>query len=184
MADIKEYFEITTPVVSIWPNVVTPAVYQEKGKPVEDGKFSNKFLFEPDAEVLAAAKRAAAAVAAARWPGRDFSTLKFPFESGTKIADAEKAKGDKGKDREFMRGKVVLTARTKFEPGLAAVVGNDLVDFEGATRPAAKPYFYSGVETLGAVQFEAYDGKAGNPDGITARLKKVVSLNKGERIAA
>lgn len=184
MADSTEgYIEINKPVMTSFPQLFEAKAVMRKGKPTGEPKFSANFEFHPvnDKAELDALKAKAAAVAKAKWPGRDLKELAFPFTSGDKLAEKAKAKG---KDRDFSKGKVVLTARSKYEPRLSVIENGKLVDYEGDRRPTCKSKFYSGVEVLFQVNFQAYDavdedGKA----GVTAYLNMVVSLNKGKKLA-
>lgn len=181
MADNPGYVEITKSVVTTYPQLIVAEAFKRNGKVTGDPKFSINFEFEADHPSLSILKETAAKIAAARWPGRDFATLAFPFSSGDKLAEAAKGRG---KNREQSRGKVVLVARSgeEYPPQLSAIVNGQWEDFEGDYRAKAKPYFYSGVRCIGRVVFKAYDGVGANPDGVACYLSGVGSLNKGERI--
>lgn len=192
-------FVFPVPVVSTFPNLLEAKAVTRNGKATGEPKFSLNLEIDPatQAELAKALKLKALEIARAKWPGRDFAaetakvdgsglkripTFVFPFSNGTELADAAKAKG---KDREFSRGKLVLTARSKFQPRLSAIVGGKLVDFEGDAIKTAKTYFYSGVEVLAQVNFQAYDGvPPSGADGVTAYLNLVVSTNKGKKLAS
>lgn len=180
MAEDIGTINLTVPVVSTFPNLMEAKAVTIKGKPSGEPKYSSNFEFDPDHVDLAALKAEAVKVAKAKWPGRDLKELAFPFTSGDKLADKAKAKD---KDREFSRGKVVLTSRSKYEPRLSVVEGGKLVDYEGDKRPMAKKFFYNGVMALAQFNFVAYDGVGANPDGVTAYLNMVVSLNKGKKLS-
>lgn len=171
---------LTRPVIQTFPNLdEAKAVKGPNGKPSGEPKFSDNFEFEPDHTDYATLKAAAVAVAKAKWPGRDLKELAFPFSNGDKLADKAKAKG---KDREFSRGKVVLVSRSKFQPILSVVEGGKIVEIDGNDKAKIKKLFYSGVHALAQFNFTAYDGVGANPDGVTAYLNKVLSLNQGTRL--
>lgn len=191
------------PVPTTFPNLLEAKAVQRNGKATGEPKFSTNVELDPEnpdhAKVIADIKAKALEIARAKWPGRDFAkeasktykdeegklqkklpTFVFPWSNGTELADAAKAKG---KDREFSRGKFVLTARSKFQPGLSAIVGGKLVEFEGDAVKANKQYFYNGVEALVQVNFQAYDGVGETgADGVTAYLNKFLSTNKGKKV--
>lgn len=192
--DNEGVVSLNEPTMLTFPNLMEAKAVMKNGKPTGEPKFSSNFEFEPTAADLSALKAKALEVAKAKWPGRQFGkeaakvddngnakmpTFMFPFSSGTELAD--KAKG-KGKDREFSRGKAVLTARSKYEPRLSVIEGGKLVEKEGDARKAAARMFYSGCLCLAQFNFVAYDGVGQNPDGVTAYLNMVCSLNKGDRL--
>ena len=171
----------TVPTMSTFPNLLEAKSVMKNGKPTGDPKFSINLEFKSDHADLGVLKAEAMKAAKAKWPGRDFKTnFQWPFSSGDKLADQAKAKG---KDREFSRGRTVLTSRSKYEPRLSAIVDGRLIDFEGSTRAAAKPYFYNGVEVLAQVNFVPYEGVGNGMDGVTAYLNMVLSLNKGDKLS-
>lgn len=169
------FYALSVPVMLTFPNLFEAKAVGGKGK----AKFSANFEFETDNPDLAALKLTAAKVAQAKWPGRELAGLKFPFTLGAKLADRAK---EKGKNREFSRDKVVMTARTTFAPKLSAIVGGQLVKFTADTRASAMDKFYSGAKVIAQVTFEAYDGVDPNPDGVTAYLDMVCALGGGDRV--
>lgn len=173
-------YTLTEPQTLTFPNLLEAKAVQVKGKPSGDPKYSSNFEFEPSAADLAGLKAKAVAVAKAKWPGRNLKELAFPFTNGDKLADKAK---DKGKDREFSRGKVVVTARSKYQPRLSVVEGGKIIDLEGDAIKARGRAFYSGVQALAQFNLVAYDGVGNNPDGVTAYLNMVVSLNKGTKLS-
>lgn len=181
MADeaVSGIFNLTEPVVMTFPNLLVPKAFGQKGKESGEPKYSANFSFNPDSADLKQMKAVAARIARAKWPGIDLKTLVFPFSNGNKLADD--AKTNK-KDREFYRGKVVVAARSKYEPRLSGVENGKMVDYEGEARKAASGKFYSGVEVLAQVNFVAYKGVGRNPDGVTAYLNMIFTTNKGVRI--
>lgn len=196
MADNNDLVTVAfqEPAVMTFSNLFEAKAIGKKGKEQGDPKFS--ITLEPDANsaLFADLRKKAAAVAAKKWPGRDLKELKFPWANGDQLADKRqreieqaKAAGKSGselpRDREFSRGKAVITARTKLEPGLSYVDGRALVELEDESRrAAAKGKFYAGCEVLVEVALKAYEGVGANPDGVNAYLNKVCSLNRGAKI--
>jgi len=167
-----------------FPNVTEAKRVVRNGKETGDPKYSLNIEFLPDSAILAEAKKKAAAVARAKFgPDVNLSDLTVPWSSGDKLADKAKAKG---KDREFSRGRIVLTARSKNPPQVAAIVDGKIREFGADTIQQAKRYFYTGVEGLVELYFEAYDaidrGDDPGKPGVTCYLNAVCSLNKGERL--
>jgi hypothetical protein len=182
MSEAKEgTVSLTKPVTLTFPNLdEARAVKNKAGKASGDPKFSVNLEFDADSTDLADLKAEAVKVARAKWPGVDVKTLKFPFTSGTTLADKAK---DKGKDREFSRGKAVLTARSKYQPRLSTVKGGAAVDIDGDDKSLVKKLFYSGCQVLAQVNFQAYDAvNEDGKDGVTAYINMVMSLNKGTRL--
>lgn len=168
-------------VTLTFPNLIEPRAVTNNGKPSGEPKYSASLEFDLDHPDLAPLKAKAAAIAKARWPGRDLKELQFPFSDGNKLADKAKARG---KDREFSRGKVVFVARSKFRPDLSVISNGKLLDLtDDAAVLAQQRAFYSGVQVSAQVTLKAYDGVGNNPDGVNAYLDKVLSFNKGERVA-
>lgn len=175
-------YTFTKPHMLTFPNLDKPRAVERNGKPTGDPKYSANFELEPTAEDLAAMKSKAASVARAKWPGRALSELAFPFTNGDKLADKAQARG---KNREFSRGKVALTARSKFQPKLSIIQGGKVIDVEPGPQADAliRRAFYSGTQALAQVSFSAYEGVGNNPDGVNAYLNMVLSLQKGEKLS-
>lgn len=187
MADKKEgrIVKITVPVILSFPNLDEARSVKKNGKPTGEPKFSASFEFDPTSDTLKTIKAEALAVAKEANPGRDVAgdfknkEFAFPWTSGDKLA--EKAVKN-GKDREWSRGKVVVTARSKYQPILSQLQGGKINEIDGELKPIIKKAFYTGVEVLAELNLQAYDGVGSNPDGVTAYLNKVLSLGRGERL--
>lgn len=190
MSEVKEgVVRGTEPTTLTFPNLDKPRAVERNGKPTGEPKYSANFEFEPSAADLAAIKAEAVKVAKAKWPGRDIGaeykagTIRMPWSSGDKLADKAKAKG---KDREFSRGKTVLTSRSKYQPILSYIENGKIVDIDGSTPQGLatiKRVFYSGVQTLAEWNLQAYDAVSEDgKDGVTAYLNRVLSLGKGTRL--
>lgn len=193
--NLEGIFKLTTPVLSSFPNLdEARAVKGKNGAASGEPKFSDNFEFDADHADLKGLKAKAFAIARAKWPGRDLAyeagtkdkegnpklpEFVFPFTSGDKLADKAVKNG---KEREWSRGKAVITSRSKFQPTLSVVVNGKIVDIDGNDKAAIKKYFYTGVLVLAEFNFQAYDGVGQNPDGVTAYLNKVCSLNRGARL--
>ena len=186
-------FNLTQPVVMSFPQLFEAKAYMENGKMKGEPKYSANLNFDADSEELKAIKALAAKLARAKWPDKPFvlttqegvkiPQIVFPFTSGDKLADDRAAKGKK--DGDWMRGKVVLTTKSKFEPRLSYVDRKKIIDLEGdIAKQAAKSKFYPGVEVLAQLNLVPYEGvgKDGKP-GVTAYLNMVLSTNKGARIS-
>lgn len=196
MADKYEYVPVAPqdPAVLTFSNLFEAKAVGKKGKEQGAPKFSATFEADPKSVFAKQIANEAIALAKRTWPGRDLKELKFPWAQGDALADKRKreieqakAAGKEGKDvprdREFSRGKVVITARTQKEFKLSVVDGRSVIELtDDARRTAAKGKFYPGVEVLGAVTLHPYDEAGANPAGICAYLDEVVSLNKGAKI--
>jgi hypothetical protein len=119
--------------------------------------------------------------------GADLKTMAKPIKSGTALADARKAKCEaenKAPDGEYQRGKMVLTARSKFPAQLGVLVGNNIIDLDTPEKIKANSgKFYFGTQCASEVSFEWHDKVGGNPAGVHCYLNSLLSFNKGERIS-
>lgn len=115
-----------------------------------------------------------------------------PFKVGDKLADKAKAKSlESGKERlrEWSRGKMVLTARSKDEypPSIGYVQNGKVIQIEDkdARKAAQGKWFFTGAMVLVGVRFKAYKGvgETGKP-GVKAYLEGVVSTGQGEKLIA
>lgn len=182
MATTDGIYNLTQAVVMAFPQLLEPKAFKKNGKETGEAKYSANFNFPIDSEDLKAMKALAAKLARAKWPDKPFAELVFPFTSGDKSADERKAKGKD--DGEYMRGKVIMSARSKHEPRLSYIEGGRIIDLEtDTTKHAAKGKFYPGVEVLAQFNFVAYDGVGQNKGGVTAYLNMVLSTGKGARIS-
>jgi hypothetical protein len=197
MTDVKQIdgvFKLTVPVPMAFPTLYEPKAFMENGVAKGEPKYSGNFLFAADSSELRGFKELAAKLARAKWPDRQFFVtttdgqkirqVVFPWYDGTTRADEMEKAGKKGKG-DYMRGKVVVPAKSKNPPILSYIDKGKLVECDNDTvRIAAKAKFYAGVLVLAEFNLVAYDpkGKDGLP-GVTAYLNKVLSTNKGEKIA-
>ncbi|MDE2233580.1 MAG: DUF2815 family protein [Patescibacteria group bacterium] len=161
---------------------VTPQKVNNKGEP----KFAATILLTPGSSDEKGIKAALLAVAKEAFPGRDFTTLKFPIESGDAAANRSAAKG---KDGSFFRGHTVLKASSNEEnpPVLSVLEGKNIRELLGAQREAeGRKLFYNGCYVLLAVYFSAYksgsEGGVGEYSGVKAYLNQVLWVADGPRI--
>lgn len=173
-------------------NIVKPRAYQGKG----EERYGASFLVEPDSKDLAALKELVIAELKAQNPGKkiklgrlteeqeaagDFVECNVPWKDGTKLADAQKAKG---KDYEVARGKIVIKASSKFPPALSSVAGGKFTDYNDAdTRPSLEKVFYSGAYVAPHVALNAYKPSNDKPGGVGLWLNAVCFVKDGPRLA-
>ena len=186
-------YNLTQPVVASFLQVLEPKAFIENGKAKGDPKYSINLNFPTDSEDLKAIKALAMKLFRAQFPnqplnatlenGEKIALAVFPFASGDKLADLRAEKGKK--DSEYMRGKVVLTSRSKYEPRLSYIDKGKIIDLENdVAKQAAKGKFFNGVEVLAQINLVPYAavGQNGKP-GVTAYLNMVVSTGKGTRVS-
>lgn len=161
-------------------------------------KFSGNFEIEKGSPEEKRIRAAVVEAARQLWPNMDIGTairegrLSVPLSDGDKLADKAKQKSaDTGKPRlrEWSRGKIVLTARSKDEYPPAVTIRENgqtvvLETLDAVARSKGK-FLYTGVNVLFGVRLNAYDavGADGKP-GVTAYLEAVESLGTGERLIA
>lgn len=176
-------YNLTLPVVMVFPNLVEAKAFMKNGKAQGDPKYGATLVVPADHPDLKPMKELVTKLAKNRWPDKPFSELAFPFLSGDKAAEKRKAKGKD--DGEYQRGKVLLTARSKYEPRLSYIENGKIVDLETDTaKQMAKNKFYMGVEVLAQINFVPYDPIGENAKGgVTAYLNMVLSTGKGKRLS-
>ena len=182
-------YELTEPSTLTYRSLIEPRKFKRGGKEQGDPKFDGTFLFDPKSVDLAGLKAAAISVAKAQWPGRSLKELAFPFKNGDERIAKSKAKLTEGKELKPIQlaeaGQVVLTARSKFRPGLGGIENGKAVDYESddAVKKAASK-FYSGVKVYATFKFVAYNAvRDGDKDGVNCYLNEVFTLApKGEKI--
>lgn len=172
-------FTFNEPVRGAYMNIFDAKAFKKNGKEVGDPKFGLTLMMEPDYSALPALKAKIAEAAKSKWPSRPMSELKFPLSSGDKAAERAIAKG---KNRDFMKGKIVLTARSKYAPTLAVLEGGRIITLESdALKAKYKSKFYSGSFVAASVNFVPYEADDGD-DGVTAYLQSLLWVKDGERI--
>ena len=182
MTKIEGIFNLTAPVVMAFPNLLEAKAFKKNGKDTGEAKFSANFIFDASSEDLKAMKTLAAKLAKNKWPDKEFRDLCFPFASGDKAADDRAKKGKD--DGEWTRGKVIVAARSKYEPRLSYIHNGKIIDLETEiAKHEAKGKFYPGVEVLAQLNFVPYDAVGQNTKGgVTVYLNMVCSTGKGKRL--
>lgn len=169
--------QMTEPAPMVWINLVKPRSGDQKRKP----RFETTFLLRPDSADLKRIEAEIQQIAAEKFGHMPQS---IPLARGDRLADEAKAKG---KDREFLRGYIRLSAHAPvaklngdplMPPRIKVVLNGAIID-RTDDRALAQPALYSGVLTIGTLSFAAYEGMGG---GISCYVNEVLSLNKGERI--
>jgi len=165
-------------------NVFNAQPFKKNGKEVGDPKYGVTLMMEPGYAGLAALKAKLTEAAKSKWPTRDMKELKFPLTTGDRAADKAKAKG---KDREFMRGHLVLTARSKYPPTLAVLENGKIITLESdALKAKYKSKFYSGCFVAASVNLVPYVGEEDDngvsKDGVTAYIQSLLWVKDGERL--
>ncbi|MGD9881221.1 MAG: ssDNA-binding protein [Reyranella sp.] len=192
-------FTLTIPVILAHPALfeAKPFTDPRTGKPKGEPKFGANFVFEPDSEDLKSMKALTAKLAKAARPDIDLKTIKTPFSNGTVLADKRKAKlGDKYTgDAEFQRGKVVIAARSKYQPVLSLlgtlalpihkgkVVNGVLTLDDPELLKTYKDKFFFGAKVLGEINLVWYDEVNNGQPGVTAYLNQVFACGGGTRIS-
>lgn len=187
-ATVEGVYSLTAPTVMAFPSLLEAKKFKRNGKETGEAKFGGTFVFEPDAQDLKDMKALCARLAKGKWPGQELAKIKFPFKSGDKEIERRIAKLKKeGKEykgeNDFMKGKVVLKASSKYPPRLSVILNGKPVDLDGDALKANAGKFYFGVQTLAQFNFVPYDAiEEGDSDGVTAYLNLVLSLNKGDKL--
>ena len=167
------------PITMLYPVVITPKPMMIDGKAKGDPMYQVQASIPPDHPELPALKAAIARVAKEK-----FGTTKdvsLPLKLGDAQADRAKAKK---RDREFMRGQVILTARGKqYAPALSYVSNGVIVEVGEDMRAQVGSKFYSGVEGTIEIVLVAYDGNGKNiPNSVVAYLTEACSLCRGKKL--
>lgn len=185
MADAKQSarFVFTRPAILIYSDGLYKATqYEGKG----EFKYSAGFILAADHADLANLKAAINGVAQAASPGIAWKSFGKPISTGDKLADKRKAKkGDKySDDAEWMRGKVALTARSKFPPALSVVIGQTSLDLDDdALKAKYKNNFFWGAEVVPEIALVWYPAKKEtDAPGVTAYCQAVLATGKGTRM--
>lgn len=174
-------FTFTQPITLSRHNLFEPKAFTRNGKTQGEPKYDAQFLIDPEHPELAAMKSVMLAAAKSLWPGRQFTP---PFAWPISMGDKKNAKRiEEGKkELPFLNGKVVFTARSKYEVRLSYLNAGRFVDIDSALdKNSHKGKFYSGANVLVQVVFVPYKGDMG-VDGVTAYLNMVGAVGGGERI--
>ncbi len=172
-------FTFSEAVRGVYLNVFDPKPFKKNGKEVGEPKFGVTLMMPSDYSLLPGLKAKIAEAARSKWPTRALSELKFPLGTGDKAAERAKLKG---KNRDFMKGLLVLTARSKYPPTLSVLEGGKIITLESDVLKAKyKSKFYSGCMVGASVNFVPYDADDGD-DGVTAYVQSLLWVKDGERI--
>jgi hypothetical protein len=191
---LPDSFTTTVPVLLSHPHLFQAVKFKDPrtGKESGEPKFSANFVFEADSADLKALKAQAAAVAKAKWPGRDLKTLVFPFKDGSKLADARKTaceKKGREPDGEFQRGKVILVTRSKYPPRLSFVENGRIIDVDDPLDTndpqvvKAKNKLFFGALVLAQFRFVTHEVGSNTP-GVNCYPQMICATGKGERLAS
>lgn len=180
-------FKTTETAILAFPKALfEPKAFKRNGKEVGKKKYEGTFLHEPESAESALIKKHAVGVAKAKWGS--IADVKFPFRNGNTLADkrkaendAAKAKGEKVKpDGEFQRGKMVIVAKSEFQPQLSGFEGADIVEYADSTIARAKQKLFFGAKVYVEYNFVAneVDGKK----SVSVYLNSVLAAGGGKRI--
>lgn len=186
-------FALTRPAIMIFNfqklngvtvnTLFTATQYKNKG----EFKFSAGLVLNPDHANLNDIKKAINDVAQAASPGVQWNAIGKPLSNGDKHTDAKKAKaGDKyDGSYDWLRGKVVLTARSKFQPQLSVFNGrgNPPIELQDeALKAKYRDKFFWNAEVIAEIAFVWYPAqKEGDKPGVTAYLQSVLATGGGVR---
>ena len=195
MANNGENYELTAPVIALYPNLMVAKKVKKNGREVGEAKFSLNLAVRLDHPDLLPMKRLCAKLALEKWPGRDLrlqapnpDALAFPFTDGTILADKAKARvearAEGAKLAEFNRGFIIIPCRSKFQPAMECFInGKPTILDTPELRELHKDKFFMGAECFVRINFLAYDrADDRGADGVTARLNMVSVTGKGTRI--
>lgn len=190
-------YNLTAPVLGSFLNLFEAKAITKGGRTVGEPKYSIDLEFPEDHPDLGPIKARMMQIAKLHWPGRDIAgefktvdangnrkmqTFVFPLKSGNQEADKAKLK-QPPKEREWSRGRTIITSRTTKEPQLSVIANGQLIDLTAENRAAHKGKFFSGVEVLAQLYLKPYEGATDNDaDGVTAYLNMVVSTGKGTKL--
>lgn len=171
-------YSLTKPAIMAFPNLLSPKAFKDPktGKEKGEPKYGCNLILEPDSDDLKGLKALAVKIARANAPQAELKSLFFPFQSGDKLADAAKAKK---RDGEYQRGKVVLSARSKYQPRMSVFANGKILDLEGDSLVKYQGQFYPGVLVYAQINLVWFPV---GQTGVNAYLNMVLSTNKGERL--
>jgi Protein of unknown function (DUF2815) len=184
MAQNTQTYQMTKPAQIVWVSVVTP----RPAGPKNQERYQAAFLLTKDHPDFAPMATMMANVVKAKFGSTD--NREFPLQKGDKVADEA---AEKGRDREWARGKEILEAHTNTHkrtvngvqgeplnpPRLVVLQNQKYVRYQDEERALAKSAFYSGVLAIGTFGFKEYEGFGG---GVTCYLNEILSLGVGDRI--
>lgn len=181
-------YTFTSPVVMGHPTLFTPKAFKgpdgkEKGEP----KYGATFVFDPAGDELKNFKRKAAECARMEWPGCDLAKIVWPWQSGDEAADRRDAKNKlagRAPDGDWMRGKSLVKATSKFPVVLAIFENGRIVTLEDEiSLKRAEPKFFFGAEVLAQVTLNPFQPSLpGSAPMVTCYLNQVLATGKGTKI--
>lgn len=154
-------FTFLHPMVLMYPNLIEARPFMENGKPKGAPKFGAGFIIDPVKQETEwkAFREHCIMVARAEWPSIDLKTELnpnngWPWRSGTKIADARKAKG-KDDSLSFLRGMALIRAGSggDYPPRLCGFESGHKgpVEYADEQRKANRAKFKPGMLVLAKV---------------------------------
>lgn len=188
MPDTDQNFTFTHPVLLAFTgSLLTPRAQKDnKGNVRGEPRHEINLLFDPDHPDYDTIKQIIRDVAAGHHDP-SLGKLGLPIKSGTAMADKRNAKlaamsPPKEPDREYLRGKIVLIARSKYPPLLSRIIGGKIIELHDAARVQNASAFFPGAEALAQVRFAWYEPSPLVPGGgVNAFLNQVLVTGKGTR---
>jgi hypothetical protein len=193
-------YNFRNPVRAAFANLITPKAYEKNGKAVGDPKYDMTIMVEPNSPDLVALKDLCISMAKQNNPGKKLVArrltqeelddggvieVNMPWSDGTKIADKAKEPNDKGqtKDREFMRGKVIIKMSSKYAPALSGIENGKVISYDNPdSRATLTSLFYGGGWYGPLVALHAYKAQEGKPGGVSLWVNAVCFVKHGEKI--
>lgn len=157
---------VTPEATLVFPHLFEPKPIIINGQPQGDPLYSVSLLF--DKQDLGDMKQIVRNLAQAQWPGQDLKSLHLPFRDGDSEADKQAQKGRNG---EFYRGRVLVKASSKFEPGVVGPDKQDIID---------PKEIYSGAIVRAQLNIKTFT--AGVNKGVKCYLNHVMKTREGERL--
>lgn len=190
-------YNFRNPARAAFANVVTAKAYMKNGKAVGDPRYDLTIMVPPDSPDLPALKDLCITMLKGQYPGKklvprrltqeeldDGGTVEVavPWSDGTKQADKAKAEN---KDREFMRGMVIIKASSKYAPALSGIENGKVVSYTNPdTRATLDKFFYSGAWVGPLVALHTYKSMEENkPGGVSLWVNAVCFVKHGDRLA-
>lgn len=183
----KQYFTFLNdkPSPIVWANLFSPVAYTPKpgqpGKPGEP-KYGLKLILDMGSDDHKKLKENFVACARVfpKFAGPyDLKTLGKPWDLGDAINQKYVTAGKEAYD--FLKGKVLITARSKNAPSISFQRDGVLVEAKNELLLAeAKKLYFSGVHAHVSINLVAYEGFGG---GITGYLQQVFIVGGGVKLS-
>lgn len=189
-------YTLREPARAVYLNVVKASQYEKNGVKLGKPKFDITLALPPDSADLVTIKDLCIAAAKQINPGKKLVTRRLtqeemddggtvevhmPWKDGTKDADKAKAAD---KDREFMRGFVIVKASSQFPVSLSGIENGKFVVYSNPDmRPNLDATFYRGCYVGVSVALNPYRPiKDGDVGGVSLYLNSVCFVKNGERL--